>query len=182
MMKSKGVFLLALMLVTYSCKKEIAPKEEPAYVSHLPNYSNVQLDKVFTAQDRALDNKALIVSQITNYYNQVWEKGNLSGGVLVAKADDILFEKYRGFGRVNNEMPINENTPLHVASVSKTMTAMALLKLVEAGKLKLEDDITKFFPKFPYPGITVLSLVSQRSGLPKYEYFDKSVVPAPAEL
>lgn len=182
MKKSRGVFLLALMLLTYSCKKENAPKEEPAYVSHLPNYSNVHLDEVFTAQDRLLDNKAIIVSQINNYYNHVWEKGNLSGGVLVAKADDVLFEKYRGFGRVNNEMPINENTSLHVASVSKTMTAMAILKLVEAGKLKLEDDITKFFPKFPYPGITVFSLVSQRSGLPKYEYFDKSVVPAPAEL
>lgn len=182
MKKSRGVFLFALMLLTYSCKKENAPKEEPAYISHLPNYSNVRLDEVFTAQDRLLDNRALIVSQINNYYNQVWEKGNLSGGVLVAKADDVLFEKYRGFGRANDEMPINENTPLHVASVSKTMTAMALLKLVEAGKLKLDDDITKFFPKFPYPGITVLSLVSQRSGLPKYEYFDKSVVPAPAEL
>ena len=47
-------------------------------------------------------------------------------------------------------MPIDENTPLHVASVSKTMTAMAVLKLVEGGKLKLEDDVTKFFPKFPY--------------------------------
>lgn len=79
-------------------------------------------------------------------------------------------------------MPIDENTPLHVASVSKTMTAMAVLKLVEAGKLKLEDNVTKFFPKFPYTEITVFSLLSQRSGLPKYEHFDQGIKPAPEEL
>jgi CubicO group peptidase (beta-lactamase class C family) len=106
----------------------------------------------------------------------------LSGGILVAKGDKIIFEKYRGFGRENKQMPIDENTPLHVASVSKTMTAMAVLKLVEGGKLKLEDDLTKFFPKFPYKDITVFSLLSQRSGLPKYEHFDQGIKPAPEEL
>ena len=73
------------------------------------------------------------------YYQKVWKQGDLSGGILVAKGDKIIFEKYRGFGREGKQMPIDANTPLHVASVSKTMTAMAVLKLVEAGKLKMED-------------------------------------------
>ncbi|WP_300672402.1 serine hydrolase domain-containing protein [Soonwooa sp.] len=182
MKKSKSVFLLVILMSFFSCKKEQPAKENITYESKLPNYSNVQLDKVFTDEDRKLDNKAEIVSQIDNYYKTVWENGNLSGSFLVAKGDDILVEKYRGFGRVNNEMPIDKDTPLHVASVSKTMTAMAVLKLVEAGKLNLDDNLTKFFPKFPYPSITVFSLLSQRSGLPKYEHFDQSVKPAPEEL
>lgn len=182
MKNSKGVFLLVMSMLFFSCKKDNSPTEKEAYQSKLPNYSNVKLDKVFTDEDRQLDNKDQIVSQIDNYYKTVWENGNLSGSFLVAKGDEILVEKYRGFGRENEQMPIDKDTPLHVASVSKTMTAMAVLKLIEAGKLKLEDDLTKFFPKFPYPNITVFSLLSQRSGLPKYEHFDQSVKPAPAEL
>lgn len=165
----------------YSCKKE---KEKTAeiYQSKLPNYSNVDLSKVFTPAESTLENQSTILPLINNYYQKVWEQGDLSGGVLVAKGDKIIFEKYRGFGRENKQMPIDENTPLHVASVSKTMTAMAVLKLVEGGKLKLEDDLTKFFPKFPYKDITVFSLLSQRSGLPKYEHFDQGIKPAPEEL
>lgn len=59
---------------------------------------------------------------------------------------------------------------------------MATLKLVEAGKLNLDDDVIKFFPNFPYVGVTVKSLLSQRSGLPKYEYFIEKITPQPAEL
>ena len=164
-----------------SCKKQ---KEETTeiYQSKLPNYSNVDLSKVFTPAESTLENESTILPLINNYYQKVWEQGDLSGGILVAKGDKIIFEKYRGFGREGKQMPIDANTPLHVASVSKTMTAMAVLKLVEAGKLKMEDDLTKFFPKFPYKDITVFSLLSQRSGLPKYEHFDQGIKPAPEEL
>ena len=68
-------------------------------------------------------------------------------------------------------MPINKDVPLHVASVSKTLTAMAVLKLVEANKIKIHQKVTDFFPKFPYPEVEVFHLLSHRSGLPKYEYF-----------
>ena len=181
-MNFRKIITVSLAFATIiSCKKQ---KEETTeiYQSKLPNYSNVDLSKVFTPAESTLENESTILPLINNYYQKVWEQGDLSGGILVAKGDKIIFEKYRGFGRENMQMPIDENTPLHVASVSKTMTAMAVLKLVEAGKLKMEDDLTKFFPKFPYKDITVFSLLSQRSGLPKYEHFDQSIKPAPEEL
>ncbi|WP_312421332.1 serine hydrolase domain-containing protein [Epilithonimonas sp.] len=181
-MNFRKIITVSLAFATIiSCKKQ---KEETTeiYQSKLPNYSNVDLSKVFTPAESTLENESTILPLINNYYQKVWEQGDLSGGVLVAKGDKIIFEKYRGFGRENMQMPIDENTPLHVASVSKTMTAMAVLKLVEGGKLKLEDDLTKFFPKFPYKDITVFSLLSQRSGLPKYEHFDQGIKPAPEEL
>ena len=181
-MNFRKVITVSLAFATIiSCKKQ---KEETTeiYQSKLPNYSNVDLSKVFTPAESTLENESTILPLINNYYQKVWEQGDLSGGILVAKGAKIIFEKYRGFGRENMQMPIDENTPLHVASVSKTMTAMAVLKLVEAGKLKMEDDLTKFFPKFPYKEITVFSLLSQRSGLPKYEHFDQVIKPAPEEL
>ena len=177
----KVIAPVLIVLSIVSCKKEKESTEE-IYDSKLPNFGNVDLEKVFPAEDLTLANQTSILPLIDNYYQKVWEQSDLSGGILIAKGNRILFEKYRGFGRENQQMPIDENTPLHVASVSKTMTAMAVLKLVEAGKLNLEDDLTKFFPKFPYQNITVFSLLSQRSGLPKYEHFDKSITPAPEEL
>lgn len=170
-----------VVLSIVSCHKK-SEKDTDEEGSKFPNYGNVDLEKVFTPEELTLPNQGNILTQINNYYQKVWEQGDLSGGLLIAKGNKIIFEKYRGFGREGKQMPIDENTPLHVASVSKTMTAMAVLKLVEAGKLKLEDNLTKFFPKFPYADITVFSLLAQRSGLPKYEHFDQAIKPVPQEL
>ncbi|MCW3160951.1 serine hydrolase domain-containing protein [Chryseobacterium oryctis] len=183
MKKRNFVLVLSAFLLFFSCKNKSENKESLTKSStNLPNYGNVDLEKVFTKTDNQLVNKASLVNYIDQYYKKVWEVGDLSGGILVAKGDDILYENYRGFGREGNQMPIDKNTPLHVASVSKTMTAMAMMKLVEAGKIKLTDNLTHFFPGFPYPNVTVQSLLSQRSGLPKYEYFITKVQPEPAEL
>ncbi|WP_426274538.1 serine hydrolase domain-containing protein [Chryseobacterium sp. S-02] len=182
MKKLSFILISALFCCVTSCKKKEEKQSEPVYTSSLPNYGKVDLDYIFTDEDRVLSDKNTITQYIDQYYQKVWEKGNLSGGILVAKGDEILYENYRGFGREGNQMPIDKNTPLHVASVSKTMTAMAMMKLIEAGKVKLSDHLTQFFPGFPYPNVTVHTLLDQRSGLPKYEYFITKIKPEPAEL
>ncbi|PJJ64803.1 serine hydrolase domain-containing protein [Chryseobacterium geocarposphaerae] len=182
MKKLSFVLISALFFGVISCKKKEEKQSEPVYTSSLPNYGKVDLNTVFTDDDRILSDKNTITQYIDEYYQKVWEKGNLSGGILVAKGDEILYENYRGFGREGNQMPIGKNTPLHVASVSKTMTAMAMMKLIEAGKIKLSDHLSQFFPGFPYPNVTVQTLLDQRSGLPKYEYFITKIKPEPAEL
>ena len=162
-----------------SCKKDNNKNEDPK--TTLPNYSNIDLDHIFKQKDNQLDNQDSIVATIDQYYKNIWEKGDLWGGFLVAKGDKILYENYRGFAQDNNQVPINDTVALHVASVSKTLTAMATMKLIESGKIKLEDPLTKYFPKFPYPKVTVFTLLSQRSGLPKYEYLIEKIKPEPAE-
>lgn len=173
-------FLLLITLVLFSCKKENS--EEETLKATLPNFGNVDLDDVFKRKDGKLENKDSIISMIDRYYKNVWEKGDLWGGFIVAKGDEILYESYRGFAQGKDEEPINDTVALHVASISKSLTAMATLKLVEAGKINLEDPLTKYFPKFPYPQVTVFTLLSQRSGLPKYEYVIEKIKPAPPEL
>lgn len=177
------VLIITAFITLFSCKNK-AENQEAAIESttNLPNYGNVDLSKVFTKEDSRIPDKASLSRYIDQYYKRVWERGDLSGGILVAKGDDILYENYRGFAREGNQNPIDKNTPLHVASVSKTLTAMAMLKLVEAGKINLDDHLTKFFPGFPYPLVTVKTLLDQRSGLPKYEYFITKIKPAPTEL
>ena len=173
-------FLLVSAFILFSCKKESS--EEEIIKTTLPNYGNVDLDKVFNRRDGKLENKDSIISMIDRYYKNVWEKGDLWGGFIVAKGDEVLYESYRGFAQGKDQEPINDTIALHVASISKSLTAMATLKLVEAGKINLEDPLTKYFPKFPYPKVTVFTLLSQRSGLPKYEYVIEKIKPAPPEL
>ena len=178
-MKGSSLIIFCFLLL-FSCKK--GEKTFKKNSSDLPNFSNVNLDDVFTKKDGKLENGDSAVIKIDNYYKNVWEKGNLWGGFLVAKGNTIIYEKYRGYGEANNQNPIENNTPLHVASISKTITAMATMKLIEAGKLNLYDEVSKFFPKFPYAGVTVKSLLTQRSGLPKYEHFIDHIDSSAKEL
>ena len=173
-------FLSIFTLVLFSCKKENTDSEETK--TTLPNFGNIELDEVFKENDSKLKNRDSIVSVIDSYYKNVWEKGDLWGGFLVAKGDEILYEGYRGFTQDNKQGPVNDTVALHVASISKSITAMAVMKLIEAGKLELDAPLTQYFPKFPYPKVTVFTLLSQRSGLPKYEYFIEKIEPEPAEL
>jgi len=183
MTKRNFILVLSAFLFLFSCKKKSENQDSVTEsTTNLPNYGNVDLANVFTPVENQVANKASLANYINSYYQKVWENGDLSGGILVAKGDNIIYENYRGFAREGNQNPIDKNTPLHVASVSKTLTAMAMLKLVEAGKVNLSDHLTQYFPGFPYPNVTVKTLLDQRSGLPKYEYFITKIQPAPAEL
>ncbi|UOE37886.1 serine hydrolase domain-containing protein [Chryseobacterium oryzae] len=182
MKKFTTLLLSGIFILFISCKKNKTESASEEPKTNLPNYGNVDLNKVFENENIHISNKNYLTGYIDQYYKKIWEQGNLSGGILVAQGNEILYENYRGFARENEQNPIDKNTPLHVASVSKTLTAMATMKLVEAGKIKLSDHITQFFPQFPYPNVTVQTLLDQRSGLPKYEYFITKIQPAPAEL
>lgn len=127
------------------------------------------------------DERQRIEKIASNWYELVLNNSNFNGGVLVAKNGNIIFEKYKGTIHHPGTDTINAESVFHIASVSKTFTAMAILKLWEDGKLNIDDEINKYFPAFNYPGITIRSLLSNRSGLPNYLYFmedlgwDKSI-------
>ena len=155
----------------FSCSKKESTTTTNGYysASNLPNFGNVDVDNVFKGEKLKLENQQKIVNSLNQYYENIWNSTDMSGGVLVAHGDNILLEKYKGFGRENNQMPINKDTPRHLASIS--ITAMAVLKLVEAKKISLEQKVKSIFPNFPYPDVTIQHLLTHRSGLPKYEHF-----------
>ena len=100
---------------------------------------------------------------------------NFNGGILVAKGGTILYEQYRGFEDLpGRSRPLTAYSSLHIASSTKPFTAIAILGLVQQGKLSLSDTINRFFPTLPYPSITVRDLLTHRSGLPNYLYFMES--------
>jgi CubicO group peptidase (beta-lactamase class C family) len=78
----------------------------------------------------------------------------------------------RGFGLadVENAVPATARTAYRSASIGKTMTATAAMRLVEAGKLDLDADIRRYCPAFPVKPwtITVRHLLSHQSGIRHY--------------
>jgi CubicO group peptidase (beta-lactamase class C family) len=97
---------------------------------------------------------------------------HLNGSILVARKGQVLYEKYAGFANPRRpEDSITANTPFHLASVSKTFTGMAVLKLWEQGKLNIDDPVSNYLPNFPCAGVTVKMLLNHRSGIPKYDHY-----------
>ena len=110
-----------------------------------------------------------------DFYDSSLKRTGFNGAMLVAKKGQIVFEAYNGVERLKGKDTITAATPFHIASTTKTFTAMAILKLAEEGKLNINDSLQKFFPQFPYEGMTVKTLLSQRSGLPNYAYYLEDV-------
>lgn len=109
--------------------------------------------------------------QVNDYYENTLLASGFNGQILVACKGHICFEAYNGTGHIPGSDSINAHTPFHIASTSKTFTAMAILDLWQQGKLQLSDPFSKFFPEFPYKDVTIKTLLNHRSGLPNYTHF-----------
>jgi CubicO group peptidase (beta-lactamase class C family) len=109
--------------------------------------------------------------ELSEFFDTSLLNNGFNGGILIALNGAIIYEKYQGLADIRKKIPLTDSTSLHIASTSKPFTAIAVLRLVQEEKLSLNDSVAKFFPGFPYPGITVKMLLNHRSGLPNYLYF-----------
>jgi CubicO group peptidase (beta-lactamase class C family) len=113
------------------------------------------------------------------------DRGTLAGAViLVATQDKILSLETVGYSDVAAKAPMSEDSFFWIASMSKPITATALMMLVDEGKVSLDDPVAKHLPEFrdqmvatektsdrivlkkPSHPITVREILSHTSGLP----------------
>lgn len=160
-MKNFILLVIAFGLLTQGCyyttikKKKPEPLPVPSdSVSNPSALSKAEMQKYYDAAE--------------GFYNNVLEKSRFSGEFLVAKKGEIIFEKYAGYAHMDQKDSLNENSALHLASVSKTFTGMAILKLWEEKKLRISDEASLYLPGFAYEGVTIKTLLNHRSGLPNY--------------
>ncbi len=99
-----------------------------------------------------------------------FEKGGFNGTWLYAENGAIVSKGALGFRDPESTLPVAEDSIFQLASVTKQFTAAAVMLIVREGRLSLEDEITKFFPQIPFPGVKVRHLLSHTSGIP--DYFD----------
>ena len=81
-----------------------------------------------------------------------------------------------GKANLREGVAADQDTAFRLASVSKPFTAIALLQLVEAGLVELDQSAQRYVPEFPWPQVTVRHLLNHSGGLPEYlkETFLKS--------
>ncbi len=142
--------------------------------THHEEMQDAAISKLFAMPAAASINSNSAIqwsTQCRNWFDNNLLRSGFNGGMLVAKGGNVIFEAYSGFGHLNRKDTVNINTPFHIASVSKTFTAMSVLKLWQDQLINLDDLFVKYFPEFNYPGITIRSLLNHRSGLPNYVYF-----------
>ena len=112
------------------------------------------------------------------------DSGRFIGSVLVAKDGKILYRKAFGFAQAEWEIPNTPETKFRIGSITKQFTAVAILRLAEQGKLKLDDRVRKHYPAAPatWDAITIHHLLNHTSGIPSYTgqpgFLEKSALPA----
>lgn len=134
----------------------------------------IQPEILLTPRFLTKDEKALARSSEVFFKNTL-ARSRFNGAILVARGGRIVFEEYAGLTGVTKGDPIDSTTSFHLASVSKTITAMAVMKLYQDSLLHLDDLVNAHLPNFPYPEITIRHLLSHRSGLPNYVHFIESM-------
>ena len=89
---------------------------------------------------------------------------------VVRGIDDTVVMKGYGSANLEHDVPATAQTVHRIGSVTKQFTAVAIMRLVEQGKLSLDDDVTKYVPNAPTHGrrILVRHLLNHTSGIPSY--------------
>lgn len=75
--------------------------------------------------------------------------GEMAGGALIVrKNDEIVFDGKWGWADISARKPVTDDTIFRMASMTKVVTGVAIMKLIEAGKLGLDDPISRYLPQF----------------------------------
>lgn len=115
-------------------------------------------------------NEKKIIKKVDKYLNEKFKDSESGCSVLISKDGKVIYKK--GFGLADLEMNVSNkpNTVFRLGSITKQFTAIAILQLVEKGKLSLQDSIQKFIPDFPSKGykITIENLLTHTSGITEF--------------
>ncbi|MEM7660574.1 MAG: serine hydrolase domain-containing protein, partial [Bacteroidota bacterium] len=112
----------------------------------------------------------------------VAQTGSVGASVIVVNRDSTLF--YKGYGHLSlaSNQGITDSTLFVLGSITKTFTAIGILKLVQDGKLKLEDEVKRIAPELPISNqwevefpIRVSHLLEHTSGFDELHLKDKSI-------
>jgi CubicO group peptidase (beta-lactamase class C family) len=166
-------FIITLTLVFfYNCKNDskiLAINGKP--IKPIEKNKNYKIENYPELSQQYVDSMAVLIDR---FYKKNWASSTLNGSFLVAQNGQIIYEKYQGYANISEKKTITANTPLHIASVSKMITATAILKLISANKITLDQKLNTILPTFPFENVTIKNLLNHRSGLGNYTHFTDS--------
>jgi len=112
-----------------------------------------------------------VTSKIDNYIKAEMQSQKIPGlSLAVIKNGQIILAKGYGFANAEHQVPVKPETVFQSGSIGKQFVAMAVMMLVEEGKLSLDDKISKYFTDAPegWKDITLRNLLSHTSGMGDY--------------
>jgi CubicO group peptidase (beta-lactamase class C family) len=104
-----------------------------------------------------------------------WYTGSkqFMGSVLVARNDQVLFDKGYGYANLEWQVPNSPEAKFRLGSITKQFTAACILLLEERGKLRTDDPVKKYMPDAPaaWDKVTIYNLLTHTSGIPSFTDF-----------
>jgi len=110
-------------------------------------------------------------TQLATYFDKIlseqFKTDEPGATALVSRNGQVIYKKAFGMANLELNVPMQVDNVFWIASMGKQFTAMAILQLMEQGKLNLQDEITKFIPDYPTQGnkITIEHLLTHTSGI-----------------
>lgn len=110
------------------------------------------------------------VEQMDQLLSKTFKADGPGAAVLMVRDGKVIFRKAYGMGNIEQNIALTPDMVFRIGSMTKQFTAAAIMKLVESGKLNLNDPLTKFIPDYPVQGyvITVEHLLTHTSGIMNY--------------
>jgi CubicO group peptidase (beta-lactamase class C family) len=125
-------------------------------------------------QNLFLDKKhSTEIGKAQKLIDSLMKEKNIPGlAVCVSTKDKVLWAQGFGYADIENKVPITLQSKFRIGSISKTLTALALGKLIDESGIQFSDPVQKYVPYFPekkYP-ITIYQLASHTAGIRDYNY------------
>ncbi|CAG7596829.1 Penicillin-binding protein 4* [Paenibacillus solanacearum] len=113
----------------------------------------------------------MLTERLSAHFADYVKEQQYSGVIAVARAGDIVFQQAYGMANYEHQVPVRLDTKFYIASITKPMTAMAVLMLSEEGRLELHRSVRAYLPELTQVDerITLHQLLTHTSGLPDFE-------------
>jgi CubicO group peptidase (beta-lactamase class C family) len=131
----------------------------------IPSFGFAQRDKRYAKEIRMIEDSV----------EKELERLKLPSLSIAFYKDDFLWKRSFGYADMEHKIPAKPDTLYRLASISKPITAIGILRLMEEGKLNLDDEVQKYVPYFPrkrWP-VTIRHLLGHLSGISHYRNYDE---------
>ena len=110
-----------------------------------------------------------IADKINRYLASAVAAYKFNGVALVARKGEVLVHKAYGWRNVEKQTYNDTTTIFPILSITKSFTAIVILKLHEENKISIDDNVNKYLPDFPNGDkITIENLITHTSGIYNY--------------
>jgi CubicO group peptidase (beta-lactamase class C family) len=167
-MTGTAVFLSLLLIACHS-RSQPAALAGHLGVNNVSRFHEIPVKAIIAPlqYDTLSEARRNTINQLDQYYRRQVAAG-FNGGVLIGLGGKVIYERYFGYSSRERKMPMGPYSSSQLASVSKTLTGVAVLYLYEHKHITLDTPVQSYLKDFPYPNITVKMLLNHRSGLPDY--------------